>query len=121
MKKVFMFLLGIGVLFLLTACYSEYRETHADVSNGSVTLSLKENTLSATGASFVLKNYSKDTIIYGVSYSLEKEVDGEWMQLREKEDLVFTMQGLILEAGMTQDIDVDWSYHYGVLGSGQYR
>lgn len=59
---------------------------------------------------------------YGESYSIEKEVNGEWIVVEPKEGMSFFEIAYLLSPesqGRTQHIDL--SYGYGDLPAGRYR
>lgn len=83
----------------------------------NVQLSLEENTLSATGAEFILK--ADEFIKYGEEFIIEIQLNGKWYSIDEEFDwhaIECTMQ-----AGTEQALEIDWASRYGKLPAGNYR
>ena len=85
-KTIFIVLLCDIILIGLVGCtQSEIGENYigeestAEITTSSdVTLSIKEGTLTNTGATILLKNNGDKTYIYGNPYVLEIKKDGHW-------------------------------------------
>ncbi|MDE5888901.1 MAG: hypothetical protein K2H20_02660, partial [Bacilli bacterium] len=96
-------------------------ESQIDIENTKVSLTLKEETLTNTGATFVLKNKSKNSITYGEPYWIEKEENGKWYVLETINDLVFNLPAYELKTNKSKELKIDFEYGYGKLASGKYR
>lgn len=86
-----------------------------------VSMSIKENTLTNTGATVIITDFSDRENIYGSSYKLEKEENGIWKELVPKKDLFFNCIGYLVGEDHTLELKVNWEYAYGKLDSGKYR
>ena len=113
-------------------CYTEdvcgdYPEELEDrlqkIEEGDVSMSLKAETLTSSGATFVLKNNSDLEYVYGPEYTLEKKEGDDWKSIRTLagEPLVWNAIGYILNPQEEIEINVDWSLGYGELEVGEYR
>lgn len=126
MKKTILTILVCGFMVLgLTGCGTEKnefdvgKESDIEIVEKGVSLSIKENTLTNTGATLVLKNDSNVVIEYGNPYEIEIKKDGEWHKINV--ELNFTMPAFGLEPGETKERDFKWENGYGKLASGEYR
>jgi len=87
-----------------------------------VILEVKANSVSNTKLTLIIKNIAPDEYIFGESYTIEKQVDGEWRQLPYvTENIAWIFIGYILEGDSTREIEIDWTWSYGELSSGYYR
>ena len=94
MKKTIIAILICGIMILgITGCGSSKHDvnvgykSNVEVVKNNITLSLKEGTLKNTGATFILKNNSDITALYGNPYWIEKETDGKWSKVKTVEDM----------------------------------
>ncbi|MBE6156059.1 MAG: hypothetical protein E7164_04835 [Firmicutes bacterium] len=124
MKKLLTILLFLGI-FGLTGCVNyknEFdigNESEIEIVQNGVKLSFKENTLSPTGATLVLKNDMDVDIQYGNPYEIEIKKDGEWRKINV--ELNFTLPAFSLKAKETVELNLNWKNGYGKLSSGNYR
>lgn len=126
-KTIFIVLLCDIILIGLVGCtQSEIggnyigEESTAEITTSSdVTLSIKEGTLTNTGATILLKNNGDKTYIYGNPYVLEIKKDGHWRHINVV--LNFTMPAYGINPGETKEIELNWKNGYGELAKGTYR
>lgn len=126
MRKTLIAILICGVMVLGTVGCGNSKKDIDDKSNveavkNNISLSLKEGTLKNTGATFILKNNSDVSIIYGNPYWIEKETDGEWSKVKPVEDMNFTLPAFGLQPKETKEFKINFEYGYGKLSSGKYR
>ena len=97
--------------------------TQSDSKNKiDVTLKVKEETITSTGASFIMKNNSdKDTYEYGNPYYLEVKRNNKWEKLETINDMFFTLPAFSLSPKEEKEFDINWEYGYGSLEAGTYR
>ncbi len=95
------------------------KESNIEIVEKGVTLSIKDNTLSKTGATLVLKNNSDVDVQYGNPYEIEIKKDGEWHKINV--ELNFTMPAFELKLKESKEIELNWENGYGKLASGDYR
>ena len=88
-----------------------------------VVLTVKEETLTKTGATFILKNNTDKEYWYGADYRIEKGENDGWYELDTitGEPLSWNDIAYILKANEVMEIHIDWSYGYGELKNGDYR
>ena len=86
-------------------------------------LTLKENSLTKTGAIFTLKNDTDKEYWYGPDYYIEYRDNGDWKELDTitGEPLVWNSIAYVLKPGEEKELNIDWSYGYGELKNGEYR
>lgn len=88
-----------------------------------VSMTIKEGTLTKSGATIVITDVSSRDNIYGEEYRIDKLVDGEWIQL----DVIFegnyawTSIGYTVGEDNKLELDVNWEWLYGKLEPGEYR
>ena len=87
-----------------------------------IQLTVKDGTLTPTGATFLLTNTSTDDAYFGSEFELhKKESDGWHYLLYQEGDFGWTAIAYILRAGSTVEIEQQWGTFYGTLSSGTYR
>lgn len=126
MKKTILFILVCGFMILgLTGCGSNKNEfdigkkSDIEIVEKGVSLSIKENTLTNTGATLVLKNDSDVDVQYGNPYEIEIKKDREWHKINV--ELNFTLPAYLLNSKETKEIEFNWENGYGKLAAGDYR
>lgn len=126
MKKTILTILVCGFMVLeLTGC--RVNKNEFDIGNVStielaekgVSLSIKENTLSKTGATLILKNNSDVDVEYGNPYKIEIKKDGKWHKINV--ELNFTLPAFELKSKETKELELNWKNGYGKLAPGDYR
>lgn len=123
MKKYIKNILLAGIILGLIFCSlikSNYR-TISDIktTENDVSLSIKENTLTNTGATLILKNNSSTEIQYGNSYEIKIKHNKKWYKLDG--GMYFTLPLLFLEPNKTVELEVNWEDGYKKLKKGTYR
>lgn len=116
-------------IFVINAIYENknikyYFMANINEINGTdleVIMQLKENTLSNTGLTIILKNQSNIDIQYGNPYSIEKYQNGYWKTVELINDMAFTLPAYELKTNESKEININWEYGYGKLPSGKYR
>lgn len=126
MKKTMLAILLCGVMVLgITGCGSSNTFDVGNVSdveisnNNGVTLSIKDDTLKNTGATFILKNDSDMDVQYGDSYEIEIEKDSRWHKINV--ELNFNSPAYTLKTKTSEEIELKWENEYGKLAPGNYR
>lgn len=129
MNKLFMPFLLFAMVMCLTACGAKEPQYPWPVgeestllfdTEGAVTLTLTDGTLTASGARFLMKNGRDTEIMTGPeSYSLQILVDGKWHIIEKYCD--WTAEALVIPAHGDELFAVDFSSLYGELPAGKYR
>ena len=90
--------------------------------DSGVTMEIKEETLTKTGATIVLQVNDGTEYSYGRWFRIDKKENGKWRGLEPiDENYVFDAIGLILKPYGETEEKIDWSQLYGELEKGEYR
>lgn len=125
-KTILIILLCSIMIFGVTSC-DDYKEKNS-IGNKSdikisktndVVMSIKDGTLTNTGATLILSNNSDKDFSYGNPYEIEVKKNNEWHKINVELD--FTLPAFILLSKETKEIEIDWKYGYGKLAKGTYR
>lgn len=125
-KTILIILLCSIMIFGVTSC-DDYKEKNS-IGNKSdikisktndVGMSIKDGTLTNTGATLILSNNSDKDFSYGNPYEIEVKKNNEWHKINAELD--FTLPAFILLSKETKEIEIDWKYGYGKLAKGTYR
>lgn len=126
MKKTILTILVCGFMVLgLTGCgtnkneFDIGKESNIEIVEKGVSLTVKENTLTETGVTLILKNDSDVEVQYGNPYEIEIKKDGEWHKINVK--LNFNLPAFLLKSKETKELELNWENGYGKLASGDYR
>lgn len=87
----------------------------------NISMSIVENTLTNTGMSIIITDYTYGKFIYGYDYRIEEKIDNEWKKIKLKKDHIIRMPGLLVDENHELKMDIDWSTPYGILPDGYYR
>ena len=124
-KKIFTILLcGIMVLGI-TGCrslknkFEVGNKSDIKISQGDVSMSIKDGTLKNTGATLILTNNSGKEFQYGNPYKMEIKQNGEWYKISV--EINFTLPAFSLKSKESKEIELNWENGYGKLTSGTYR
>lgn len=91
----------------------------AIAEDSGITMTLDEESLSASGASFALKNEEAEDAVYGSMYCLQIRINKTWHEIEKYAE--WTLEAYILFSGTEETISVNWEELYGVLPAGEYR
>lgn len=125
-KTILIILLCSIMIFGVTSC-DDYKEKNS-IGNKSdikisktndVGMSIKDGTLTNTGATLILSNNSDKDFSYGNPYEIEVKKNNEWHKINAELD--FTLPAFILLSKETKEIEIDWKYGFGKLAKGTYR
>ena len=99
----------------------DLNKDNEDYTLEGVTMKLKDNTLTKSGATIIITDNNKVKYTYEEYYKLEKRIDHIWYELKLKGDAVFNEMGYLVDDNNELEMDIDWSKTYGNLTSGKYR
>lgn len=125
MKKIIIALLiSLTSIFLLTGCTNEIDklitvESDIKIEDSDVTLKVKEDTLTKTGATFIIENNKNNAINYTIAYEIEAKRDNKWYKLGIINDFIEEIYEV--DAKSTDQIIIDWKNSYSKLPKGEYR
>lgn len=89
-------------------------------TNDKLTLTLKEGSLSDSGAVFVLENKSDKVYTYGAEYDIEVKTDSGWEKIEDSRNKKWTQVLYVSEPNKTNNIAVDFSELKTKLVSGKH-
>ena len=125
MKKIILALLiSLTSIFLLTGCTNEIDklitvESDIKIEDSDVTLKVKEDTLTKTGATFIIENNKNNAINYTIACEIEAKRDNKWYKLGIINEFIEEIYGV--DAKSTDQIIIDWKNSYSKLPKGEYR
>ena len=127
MKKIISIILLLGIAIIsLTGCSLKNDSrignlSDININNNDIIVSIKDDTLTNKGATFIIENNSDKLVGYSESYHLEIKDNNEWHILKTINDAEFNEPLWNLESNNTKEIEVNWEYIYGNLEAGEYR
>lgn len=92
-----------------------------EYSYTDVSLSIKSDTLTSKGATFIIKNNSKEDYTYGAEYRIQVKKDGQWQDMELNQPIAWNSMAYSLNSRGQREINIDFTYGYGELSNGQYR
>jgi hypothetical protein len=117
------------LLLLLAACASndsvlphwELSEDILLISDNSDELLFKiaEDTLTNSGATFIIENTGDEELSFGQMYSLQKYIKNKWYKIEKYTD--WTAELFTLQPDENYSFDADRTQTYGLLPPGRYR
>ncbi|MBD9105571.1 hypothetical protein EGW03_03755 [bacterium] len=123
MKKSIKIILLAGIILgiIIYCVLKNNNNTISDIktTENDVSLSIKENTLTTSSATLILKNNSNTEIQYGNSYEIEIKHNKKWYKLDG--EMYFTLPLFFLEPKKTVELEVNWEDGYKKLKKGTYR
>lgn len=125
MKKIVIALLiSLTSILLLTGCTNEIDklitvESDIKIEDSNVTLKVKEDTLTKTGATFIIENNKNNAINYTIAYEIEAKRDNKWYKLGIINEFIEEIYEV--DAKSTDQIIIDWKNSYLKLPKGEYR
>ncbi len=89
----------------------------------NVSSTIKDGTLSKSGATIIIKDENKMPYRYSKKwYSIEKKNNGKWENLNEKKDMIISNEEDIPTLyHQTVEFTINWTEYYGELEKGIYR
>ena len=123
MKKIWCVLTAVCIcLFALSGCGGDYATQFSEVNQlEGVTLSLQEDTLKSTSATFLLTNDSGEEVAYRLLYHLEELKDGQWEEFPGTAGASWGEETQSVAPGETTEVPINWKTLCGGIGSGEYR
>lgn len=126
MKKTILAILICGFMVLgITGCgtnkneFNVGKKSDIEVVEKDVSLYIKENTLTNSGATLILQNNSDVEVQYGNPYEIEIKKDNEWHKINV--ELNFNLPAYVLKSNESKEWEFSWENGYGKLASGDYR
>lgn len=102
--------------------YNNDASLDVERSVDNVTMTVKEGSLSSSGATVVITDNNESPFIYDSWFRIDKKENGEWINSKKiTNEYSFTSEGYALKEAGDIEMKVDWSELYGSLESGDYR
>lgn len=121
MKKRIIFLCLFICLVIIGILFFNKEKSNLKIYKGNdIILSIKEGTLTKTGATIIITDKSNKDYTYGKDFILEKKIKNTWYKLAAQEtwwDLV----GYKIDENNTLELEQKWEEIYGKLKKGTYR
>jgi hypothetical protein len=130
MKKSIALVIVILVsIIFFSACDRTFKKadklepTQIGTVNGleSISMTIKEGTVSSTGLSVIIKNHSDREFVYVPIFNMEVQIDDMWYQVPVLYDVTYDLALSWLSPGDEKELKFDWEYEHGKLGRGKYR
>lgn len=88
-----------------------------------VSMTIKEGTLTKTGATIIIKDISNKNNTFGEEYRIDKYENNEWKELDVvvKGNYGWNDIGYHVGKNNKLELTIDWEWLYGKLESGKYR
>lgn len=88
----------------------------------NVSIEIKEGTLTATSATIIIKDSSKEKKTFGEAYRIDRKVNNTWKELDTiVDEYAFNLIGYQVNKNKEFELKVEWENLYGELPAGQYR
>ena len=101
----------------------DYEELISKRTPDNVTLKLKSETLTKTGATFIITDKNEISYEYGEEYIIEKKKNGKWKKMFRRDIKLIYSDDLtyFVIRNVVAEHKYDWSKKYGELKKGEYR
>jgi hypothetical protein len=126
--KILTVLLAVTITIITCAAYITVWTNNKETDNieknplEDIVLEIKENTVTNTGLTLIMKNVSPNNYVYGEAFRVEKKVDDGWCQVPYIVETVVTPSIICtLTANSLQEREISWTWWHGELSSGNYR
>ena len=88
-----------------------------------VSMTIKEGTLTNTGATIIIKDISNKNNTFGEEYRIDKYVNNEWQELDVvvKGNYGWNDIGYHVDKNNKLELTINWEWLYGKLEKGKYR
>lgn len=87
-----------------------------------VNISIKEGTLTKTGATIIITDNNPNKIIYGTSFYIEKYENNDWHEVMPiNNNYGFNDMAYYVDENGKLELEQNWEYIYGKLNKGIYR
>lgn len=88
----------------------------------NISMTIKEGTLTKTGATIIITDLNSTTNIYGEFFRIDKKIDGKWQELQPIIDNYgFNSIGYFVDENNNLELEHNWEWIYGKLETGEYQ
>lgn len=115
-------LLIIIICFIISNVNSEMEFVDEEILE-NVTMTIKEGTLTKTGATVIITDLSGNDNTYGDFFRIDKKENNKWQKLDVvvKGNYGFNSIGYGVNEDNILEMKIDWNWLYGELDTGEYR
>lgn len=122
-KRIYLLIIiiiGISISILLI---SSFKDKSIFETYESVSMVIKEGTLTSKGATLIITDKSGNDISFGEWYNIYRFVDEKWKKLDYiiDEPIAWSTMGYLPDNNGILEMDVNWEPLYGNLEPGRYR
>ena len=116
-------ILSIIVMYFVISNVNTEMELVEEEILENVTMTIKEGTLTKTGATVIITDISGDDNTYGEFFRIDKKENNKWKKLDVvvKGNYGFHMVGYEVNEDNILEMKIDWNWLYGELDAGEYR
>ena len=108
--------------YIVLLLISIFAVTGCSKSSDDITMTIKEGTLTSTGATLIIKDTSGDKNTFGDWYRIDKKEKNKWMEQQPIiENYGFNLMGYLIDENNEVVLNTDWEWLYGRLPTGEYR
>ena len=121
-RKIILILIVVLTL-TITGCGKKTKGKLSNyvIDDSKISLSIKKDTLTKTGATIIMENKTDEKFNYGAVFHLEKKYNKKWYIVEPINEINFTVMPYEIGPKQTKEIKFDWEYGYGSLSKGKYR
>ncbi len=125
-KKIIIIILLFITFIIISLYLGKKSEKNSRIEMNSIEeikMTIKEGTLSPTGATIIIKDTTGWHNTYGAGwdYRIDKYTNNKWKKLKSKTNFIYTMEGYHVDENNELKQELDWTKEYGKLESGKYR
>lgn len=116
-------ILSIIVMYFVISNVNTEMELVEEEILENVTMTIKEGTLTKTGATVIITDISGDDNTYGEFFRIDKKENNKWKKVDVvvKGNYGFHMVGYEVNEDNILEMKIDWNWLYGELDAGEYR
>lgn len=110
----------LSIILLSSHFFSKKTCEELDLADG-ISLSIKDGTLSKTGATIIITSNSDNKYQTGRDYRIDKFTNGNWNKLKLNNEMVVVSDAINIENDNPLEFVINWERYYGTLDKGKYR
>ncbi len=122
-KSKIILILSIGIILMLfSVTIIEHMQNRNRIKMNSIKeISMTIKKISQGKMTIEITDTTNNGNYYGGYFRIEKEIDGNWEELKKKNNNPTTMQGLCVKENNKLDIKINLNDEYDKLEKGNYR
>lgn len=119
-KRLELLLVFMVAIVSLIAIIRPVNKNNLVIEDG-VYIEVDKDSLTKESATIKVVCENDKTYTIGRDYYIEKYKNSKWVKLNEKEEMVSTMEAIILDKNDSETFQLNWARYYGSLDKGKYR